>query len=245
MVPLRLCVVSLRYSSWSMRPWLVLRHAGVEFETETADVELGKRSPNRPQDAKREKSGEMLAERRKMGSVTGLFPVLNVGETRIHESLAICEWAAETFPGAGLWPDDPLDRARARAISCEMSSGFPNVRTHLSCHLFGRTKAPMKLDDVTSCEIERVFEIWRDALARSGGPYLFGRFSIADGMYYPMRTRFRSYGVPIPDDLEAYVAALDATPAVRALEDVARHAPRVPAYDDYLRSVGGDPDAGL
>jgi glutathione S-transferase len=125
------------------------------------------------------------------------------------------------------------------------TSGFANIRTHLSCHLFGRTPEPMKLDAITSREVARVFEIWQDALARSAGPYLFGRFSIADCMYYPMRTRFRSYGVAIPRDLETYVAALDATPAVRALEEVAHGAPRIPAYDAYLCSVGGDPDAAL
>lgn len=252
---LRLSVVTLRYSSWSMRPWLALTHAGAKFETETADVELGKRNPNDLSDGAAEREGALLVERRKMGSVTGLFPALRVesgagagdgaGPVTIHESLAICEWANETYPDAKLWPDDALARAQARAVSCEMLSGFSNVRTHLSCHLFGRVATPLPLDAVTSREVGRIFEIWRDALTRSGGPYLFGRFSIADCMYYPMRTRFRSYGVAIPDDLQPYVKALDETPAVKALLEVARTAPRVPAYDDYLRSVGGDPDAGL
>src|SRR5687767_13539316 len=110
MVPLRLCVLSLRYSSWSMRPWLALRHAGAEFVTDTAVIELGKRNPNDPKDAERERSGAELVERRKIGSVTGLFPVLYAGETPIHESLAICEWVGEAFPAAGLWPDEPLER---------------------------------------------------------------------------------------------------------------------------------------
>jgi glutathione S-transferase len=226
MNPLRLSVVSLRYSSWSMRPWLALRHAEADFVTETADIELGKRAPIDAQDAMEEKSGEALAARRKLGSVTGLFPVLSANGVDIHESLAICEWANDAFPQAKLWPEQALDRARARAVSCEMLSGFANIRTHLSCHLFGRTKEPLALDAATLLEVLRVFEIWKDALARSGGPYLFGRFSIADCMYYPMRTRFRSYGVAIPRELDSYVETLDATPAVRALEEVARKAPR-------------------
>lgn len=242
--PFTLHVVSLRYSSWSMRPWLALRHAGAEFVTKTAAVELGKRSPIELADATGETTGATLARRRELGSVTGLFPVLDVGDVAVHESLAICEWAADAFPEARLWPEDGLLRARARAISCEMHAGFANVRTHLSCHLFGRTPRPMPLDQATRGEIDRVFEIWREALARSGGPYLFGRFSIADCMYYPMRTRFRTYGVAVPEDLTPYASALDLAPAVLALEDVARGAPRVAAYDDYLRSVGGDPDAG-
>lgn len=185
-----------------------------------------------------------------MGSVTGLFPTLKVEtedgvSTTIHESLAICEWVNDAFPAAGLWPDDTLARARARAISCEMHAGFANVRTHLSCHLFGRLPKPYPLDAVTRRETERCFEIWREALERSGGPFLFGRFTIADCMYYPMRTRFRSYAVDIPADLSRYVAALDEAPAVRALIEVARTAPRVPAYDEYLRGLGGDPDAAL
>jgi glutathione S-transferase len=244
MTRLRLCVLSLRYSSWSMRPWLALRHAGADFVTDTVEVDLSKRNPNQPSDGAREKTGDTLNARRKIGSVTGLFPVLHVDDTAIHESLAICEWANETFPDAGLWPTDTLARARARALSCEMLSSFSNIRTHLSCHLFGRA-TDMKRDAATNAEITRVFELWDDALARSGGPFLFGRFSIADCMYFPMRTRFRSYGVAIPKSIEPYVTALDAVPAVRALVEVARVAPRISAYDDYLRSVGGDPDAAL
>jgi glutathione S-transferase len=82
-----------------------------------------------------------------------------------------------------------------------------------------------------------------EALERSGGPFLFGQFSIADCMYYPMRTRFRTYGVAIPDALAPYARALDAYPAVQALERVGHKAPRIEAYDEYLRSVGGDPNA--
>ena len=228
-----------------MRPWLALTHAGAKFEVETAGVELGKRSPIDPNDAAAEQEGAELAKRRKMGSVTGLFPTLRVGEATIHESLAICEWVNDTYPAAGLWPDDALVRAQARAISCEMHAGFTNVRTHLSCHLFGRLTTPLKLDAVTEREVDRCFDLWREALHRSGGPFLFGRFTIADCMYYPMRTRFRSYGVPLPADLTTYASALDEAPAVKALIEVARTAPRVPAYDEYLRGLGGDPDAAL
>jgi glutathione S-transferase len=217
-----------------MRPWLALRHAGANFETETIQV-----------DVEEPRTGDVLAHRRKLGSVTGLFPVLHVGDTAVHESLAICEWTNEAFRAARLWPEHALERARARAISCEMLSGFTNIRTHLSCHPFGRLKTPFPLDAATRAETERVFEIWREALARSGGPYLFGRFSIADCMYYPMRTRFRTYGVAVPPDIERYFASLDDTKAVRDLEEVGRKSPRIPTYDDYLRSHGGDPDAAL
>ena len=242
---LRLVVVSLRYSSWSMRPWLALTHAGATFETETAEVELGRQSLGTGDDAALAKiANDEVAARRKRGSVVGLFPVLHVDGEPIHEALAICEVVNERFPAARLWPEDGLARARARAISTEMATSFSNMRMNMSCHLFGRvpTYAP---NAATQRDVDRVLEIWRGALERSGGPFLFGNFGIADAMFFPVRTRLRTYGVAIPDDLGAYVRALDELPAVRALCEVARRAPLVPVYDAYLRGLGGDPNAGL
>lgn len=233
MPTLKLNVLSLRYSSWSMRPWLVLTHAGAKFDTETVElVDMG--TPNAPP----------LAQRRKLGSVRGLFPVLRVDGSPIHESLAICEYVAEAYPQTALWPADPVLRAEARAISCEMLSGFGDLRRELSCGLFGRVPifAP---GAAAQADITRVFEIWGEKLERSGGPFLFGHFSIADAMYYPVRTRFRTYGVAIPASLGAYVQALDSHPAVRTLVELARTAPRIAAYDAAMRKLGGDPDAAL
>jgi glutathione S-transferase len=234
MSKLKLTVLSLRYSSWSMRPWLVLYHTGAPFETETVELpHMARQGDTTP-----------LAERRKLGSVRGLFPVLRVDGTAIHESLAICEYVADAFPDAQLWPLEPLHRAAARAICSEMVSGFASMRNELSCHLFGRVKgfkpSPAALEDIA-----RVFEIWDERLQASGGPFLFGRFSIADAMYFPVLTRFRTYDVKLPRSLTAYASALDEQAAVRALVAVASTAPRIPVYDDYLRSFGGDPDAGL
>jgi glutathione S-transferase len=234
MSKLKLTVLSLRYSSWSMRPWLVLYHAGVPYDTET--VALPHMS--------RQSETTSLAERRAMGSVRGLFPVLRVGDTAIHESLAICEYIADAFPEARLWPTEPLQRAAARAICSEMVSGFSAMRNELSCHLFGRVPS-FKASEAARTDIERVFEIWSEKLEASGGPFLFGRFTIADAMYFPVLTRFRTYGVDVPRSLAAYTEALEAQPAVRALIAVAATAPRIPVYDDYLRRFGGDPDAGL
>lgn len=245
MSSLRLVVISLRYSSWSIRSWLALTHAGAKFETETVTPELGRQTLGTSDDAALSKlMSQEVQERRKVGSVTGLFPVLHVDGQPIHEALAICEWANDTFPEAQLWPEDPVARAQGRAIACEMATSFTNMRTHMSCHLFGRVPA-FAPNPATQRDIERVLEIWRGALDRSGGPFLFGRFSIADAMFFPVRTRFRTYGVPIPDDLAAYVGRLDALPVVRALHELARSAPVIPAYDTYLRSLGGDPDAAL
>jgi len=234
MSKLKLTVLSLRYSSWSMRPWLVLYHTGAPYDTET--IELPHMS--------RKSEDTSLTDRRKLGSVRGLFPVLRVGDTPIHESLAICEYLADTFPDAHLWPAEPLQRAGARAICAEMVSGFSAMRNELSCHLFGRVPS-FKPSEAARTDIERVFEIWNEKLAASGGPFLYGRFTISDAMYFPVLTRFRTYGIAVPRSLTPYADALEAHPAVRALIAVAATAPRIPVYDDYLRRFGGDPDAGL
>lgn len=236
--PLTLTVLSLRYSSWSMRPWIVLTHAGARFATETVELAHMTRSADEPEQT------PALAERRKLGSVHGLFPVLRVGDTQVHESLAICELVADTFPEAGLWPEDALRRAQARALCCELVSGFRAIRNELSSHLFGRVTGFTPSADART-EMARVYELIRDALERSGGPFLFERFGIADAMYFPMLARFRSYGIEVPRPVAEYAASVDTVPAVRALLETARTAPRLALYDRYLKLLGGDPDAAL
>jgi glutathione S-transferase len=235
MPKLTLTVLSLRYSSWSMRPWLALYQTGMPFDTETVEL---------PHMTRHGGETTPLAERRKLGSVRGLFPVLRVDGTPIHESLAICEYVADAFPEAHLWPAESLQRAAARSICSEMLSGFSSMRSELSCHLFGRV-ASFQPSAPALADIERVFEIWNEKLDASGGPFLFGRFSIADAMYFPVLTRFWTFGVKLPSRLGPYADALEAQPAVRALLAVASAAPHIPDYDEYLRRCGGDPDAAL
>ena len=243
---LKLSVLSLRYSSWSMRPWLVLTHAGASFDTETVGLAHMQTEVDFKNGAASllEIDPTPLADRRELGSVHGLFPVLRVDDVPIHESLAICEYAAETFPDAALWPTDAVDRARARAISCEMVGGFGSMRGEMSCHLFGRVPGFTPSTAVTS-DISRIFELWRECLDRSGGPFLFGQFCIADAMYFPVLSRLRTYGIPMAGSIADYARALDALPAVQKLMDVARTEPHVRIYDDYLLSLGGEPDAAL
>lgn len=242
---LKLTVLSLRYSSWSMRPWLALTHAGAAFETETVEVD-GLASPGQGKSppVATPISGDLLARRRAKGSVRGLFPVLLVDGAPVHESLAICDYVADAYPDAMLWPDDVVERARARAISCEMLSGFASLRTELSCHLFGRVPR-FSPSAAAEADIARIREIWSGCLDRSGGPFLFGRFSNADAMYYPVLTRFRTYNVRLDEGLAGYAQALEDLSAVRALLETARQAPRIDVYDAYLRKFGGDPDAAL
>ena len=243
---LRLICLSLRYSSWSMRPWLILTHAGADFETVTVELDDVRRQGD-PGDT----SGNLvtiedsqLEQRRALGSVHGLFPTLWVDNIPIHESLAICEYAAEAFPDARLWPGDAMARAQARAVSCEMATGFLAMRGELSCHLFGRVHdyAP---SNATQKDISRVFEIWSECLDRSGGPFLFGEFGIADAMYFPVLTRFRTYGIPVPEPVREHARSLETYPAVVKLVEKARTDPLEAVYDDYLHELGGDPEAAL
>jgi glutathione S-transferase len=239
---LHLYVLSLRYSSWSMRPWLALHAAGAPFSVETVELDGLAIQGSDPGPALAKVSIDDLSQRRRLGSVTGLFPVLTVDGTPVHESLAICEWVADAFPEAGLWPENSLDRARARSACCEMLSGFQNLRTKMSCHAFARVP-DFRPDVATQTDLDRVFEIWNEALDASGGPYLFGGFGIADCMYFPVLTRLRTYGVALDDDLETYASRLESSEAVQAWSKEARDAPPIPAYDDYILQIGGDPEA--
>ena len=237
----RLCVISLRYSSWSLRALLPLWHAGVEVEIDTVDLELshqGLPETIADHDTYVHQAEAELRKRRTLGSVTGCFPVLWVDGTPIHEALAICEWTAERHPEARLWPDEPMERARARALSLEMASGFRNLRTHMSCHPFARVPG-FRPDGPTRVEIMRVLEIWRDAYQASGGPFLFGHFGIVDAMFFPVLTRFETYGVELPATLRPYANALHALPAVARWRSLAAEAPHLPVYDDYIRQLGG------
>jgi glutathione S-transferase len=243
---LKLTVLSLRYSSWSMRPWLVLAQAGADFETQTVELPGLQMQGDSDDGGNALISGgvDSMSMRRSLGSVHGLFPVLRVDGVPIHESLAICEYAADAYPEATLWPSDQVQRARARAISCEMLSGFFSLRGELSCHLFGRVPG-FNPSEKSQADISRIFELWGESLESSGGPFLFGAFCIADAMYFPVLSRFRTYGIAVPDHLNAYVGALESLLAVKRLIAVAAEGPRIPIYDDYLRDLGGDPDGAL
>jgi glutathione S-transferase len=194
---LTLYVGSKRYSSWSLRPYLALVHAGAEFDTKVIRL-----------DQKDTKAA--------IGAVSpsSRVPVLYDDDLVIFDSLAICEYIAELYPTAGLWPDDRGARARARAIAAEMHSGFTGVRSQMPMELVldrtGEGRTPESLAD-----IERIQDVWRTALAASGGPFLFGTFTIADAMYAPVTTRFRTYGVELAPENRAYVDAVHALPAMK------------------------------
>jgi glutathione S-transferase len=202
---MKLVVGTKSKSSWSLRPYLALAQTGAPFDEVVVELD-------RPDTRAR------LLE----VSPTAKVPVLLDGDLAIWDSLAICEYLHERFPEAQLWPKDPKQRARARSISAEMHSSFTAMRRDFSMDLradhAGENHTPDALADAS-----RVMEIWRDARARAtGGPFLFGHFTIADAMYAPVATRLQTYAVPMDDVAKQYVAAIEALPAMQAWRRAAR-----------------------
>jgi glutathione S-transferase len=208
------------YSSWSMRPWLALRWAGIAFEERL--IPLG--GPG---------YGKSKIEAVLAVSPSGKVPALQLGDTTIWDSLAICEWAAEQNPA--LWPQDPLIHALARSAAAEMHSGFPALRRDFSMNLRRKgalRQTPAGVD--AQEDIARVDETWRELRSRFGGagPYLFGARSIADAMYAPVATRFRSYGVALSPPAQAYANAVLADPAFQEWDAAAQEEPwTIPTTD--------------
>lgn len=219
---MRLVAGNLNYSSWTMRPLLALEHAQAPYELHDVGMMT--------EDGWRER---VLAF-----SGAGKVPVLVDGALSIHESLAICEYVAEKFPAAGLWPADPALRARGRAISCEMLSSFQTLRTLMPTNLRGRadrTPSGPALEQ----DIRRILDIWSASLETSPGQFLLGDFSIADCMFMPVVTRFRTYGVAVPDFARAYMERIFALPSVQKLEALAANAKPIPHYDALLTAPAG------
>lgn len=192
---LTLYVGSKRYSSWSLRPYLALAQTGAAFETTTILLD----QPD---------SKDKIAAVNPAGRV----PVLHHDELVIWDSLAICEYVNELYPGANLWPEDRAQRARARSVASEMHAGFVGLRRDMPMDVVA-TKAGQCHTDEAVADARRVMTIWRDQLAISKGPFLFGGFSIADAMFAPVTTRFTTYGVDLDATCRAYVDAVQAQPA--------------------------------
>jgi glutathione S-transferase len=202
----KLVIGNKNTSSWSLRPWLAMRVAGIPFE----EINIDLRAP----DAK----AQILAR-----SPSGKVPALLTGGRVIWDSLAILEFLAETH--AALWPKAAAARALARSVSAEMHSGFPALREH--CPMAFLRRAPKaRLPKPVATDVRRIVAIWQECRSRhgSGGPFLFGRFSAADAMYAPVASRFRTY---LPDlsaygddgTAQAYIEALFSLPAMAEWEN--------------------------
>ena len=195
---LTLVIGNKNYSSWSLRPWLAMKMAGVAFD----EIRIVLDQPD---------TRANILKYSPSGRVPCLVDHRPNGDLSVWDSLAICEYVNEAHAGGKLWPADPATRARARAVTAEMHSGFAALRTHLPmdirASLPGRGAGSMALQEVAD-GIARIESIWSAALTASGGPCLYGAFSIADAFYAPVATRFHTYAVPLPSSLSAYVKGI-------------------------------------
>ncbi len=207
------------YSSWSLRPWLSLKYAGAAFE----EVVIGLRHPD---------TREKIMSYSKAGKV----PILRHGEITVWDSLAICEYVAELFPAAGLWPTDSQARAVARSVCAEMHSGFSEIRNQMPMNIRA-DKSHLNLangPDIAG-EIHRVTSLWEECRAKYGsrGDFLFGGFTNADAMFAPVVSRFKTYGVTVSPTVQAYIKAVWELPEMRQWIEQARAEPMaIDAIDD-------------
>jgi glutathione S-transferase len=200
------------YSSWSLRPWLALKRTGLAFEEVVIPLH--------------EATTRNTILRH---SPSGRVPALKHGELVVWDSLAICEYLAETFPEAKLWPEGKEARAVARAASAEMHSGFAALRNHLPMNM--RSVFPGRgVTPEVQAEVNRITALWRDCRKRfagEAGPFLFGHFTNADAMYAPVVSRFRTYKIELDEVAQAYSDAVWALPELQEWLAAAKNEPMI------------------
>lgn len=207
----KLVIGNKNYSSWSLRPWFLLKQADIPFEEILIPLYEG------------EYKTQILHL-----SPSGKVPCLIDSNVAVWDSLAIAEYLAELYPSLHLWPDDPAARAEARSISAEMHAGFTHLRSEMGMNLRRQLPGIVPSADAQA-DIRRIEQIWTHCRQRHGanGPFLFGQFSIADAMYAPVCTRFRTYGVQLAPENEAYVEHMLNLPAMREWYAAAHAEPHV------------------
>lgn len=193
-----LVIGNKNYSSWSLRPWLLMRQAGIPFD----EILIPLREPG-------------SLEERLRHSPTGMVPLLKHGQLSIWESLAIAEYIAELYPEKKLWPEDRSARAVARSVSNEMHAGFLALRQQFPMNVRARLRRAITPE--VAVAIARIQAIWADCRTRfgRGGPFLFGAFSIADAMYAPVVFRFQTYAVEVGGEQQAYMQTMLGLPAMQ------------------------------
>jgi glutathione S-transferase len=213
---LHLIIGNKNYSSWSFRPWLAMKVAGIQFDETVISL-------NAP---------DFKTRLTALGG-SGRVPVLSDGEVRVWESLAILEYLAEKFPSARLWPEQPAARAHARAIASEMHAGFVSLRRHLPMNVARPVKV-RSLDAGSAKDVARIDAIWSECRGKygAGGPLLFGPFSAADAMFAPVVWRFHTYAAEVSPTALSYMRAVMALPAWHEWRDAARRETWVLAEDE-------------
>jgi glutathione S-transferase len=207
---LKLYIGNKNYSSWSMRPWVLLKQAGIAFEE--VKVRFDSFEPQ-------------STFKQSLRSVTpaGKVPVLVDDGLVVWDTLAIAEYLAEKFPDRALWPRDMKARARARSVCAEMHSGFGALRGNCPMNIEASLPqvGPLAMRDQPAVrgDVERIVAIWTELLDQYKGPMLFGDFSIADAFFAPVCMRFRTYGFPLPARIADYIQRVSALPGVKAWID--------------------------
>jgi glutathione S-transferase len=211
-----LVIGNKNYSSWSLRPWIAMKVAGIAFEERVISLD----------------AADFKAHVREI-SATGKVPALADGETHIWESLAILEYLAEKFPRAGLWPDEPRARAHARSIAAEMHAGFAALRNHFPMNV-RRPVKPRTPTAEAENDIRRIEALWTNCRTRFAGtgPFLFGAFGAADAMYAPVVSRFHTYAIALGTPTRAYMEAVMSLPAWAEWRAAAAKEPWVLPHDE-------------
>ena len=213
---LHLIIANKNYSSWSLRPWLAMKVAGIPFEETLISLDAAD-----------------FKSRVTALSGAGKVPVLIDGDTRVWESLAILEYLADKFPSAGLWPADAQVRAHARAVACEMHAGFLSLRRDLPMNV-RRPVRSRALGEGAAADVARIDDIWSECRVRCGAgrPFLFGAFGAADAMFAPVVWRFHTYAVEVSTAARAYMGAIAALPAWGEWREAARRETWVLPHDE-------------
>jgi len=226
---MKLVIGNKNYSSWSMRPWVMLTQFDIPFE------EVMARFDSFAPDSRFKATVAAL-------SPAGKVPVLVDDDgLAVWETLAIAEYVAEKFPHKQLWPRDARRRARARSVCAEMHSGFAALRSAFGMNIeasLPEVGARVLAENAAArADVARVIQLWQDALGESGGPFLFGDYSIADAYYAPVVTRLRTYALPVPSDVAAYMErALAAKGAAAWIRDALEEKEFLPFEEDYRTS---------
>jgi len=206
-IAMQLYIGNKNYSSWSMRPWVLMRHFGIPFD------EVMVRFDNLD-------TGSIFKQRIAEVAPTGRVPVLVDDGLAVWDTLAIAEYLAERFTAHPLWPRGARERARARSLCAEMHSGFSALRVacpqNIEASLPEVGRRVLQEQPAVRSDLERLQTMWREALRDSGGPFLFGEFGIADAYFAPVAGRMRTYALPLDAPVQGYAERLFASPGVAA-----------------------------
>jgi len=224
---MQLYIGNKNYSSWSMRPWVLLRQFGIPFEE--VMLRFDSFEPN-----------SQFKQAVSRLSPTAKVPVLIDDGLAVWDTLAICEYLADRHPDKNLWPRHALHRARARSLCAEMHAGFSALRSHCPMNIeaaLPEVGARVLAEQAgVRVDLARIVAMWMEALATSGGPFLFGEFTIADAFYAPVVTRLKTYALPVPGAVSGYMSQVLASRGVHAWVQEALAEKAFVPFDEPYRS---------